>query len=393
MPPGTDSASADPRSTTVLLVGLSTRAIAESAARAGYTTLAVDGFGDLDHPAHPLIALGRDLGTPYSALAAARASRRLACDTVAYTSSLENHPRAVALLSRGRRLLGNPPAVLERARDPVHLAHTLRSHGYPAPAIRALAPQPSAAGEPRWLEKPRASGGGHGIRQWTPGRTLARTRILQEQIDGIPGSISFVGDGEHAVPFALTRQLVGDPAFGAQGFAYCGSILAAPPSPHLLHTATEIAHTLARELRLVGANGLDFIVRAGTPWVIEVNPRYSASMELAERLFGFSVFDAHLQAAQGALPAFDLAASLRGAGAVGKAVLFARRTLTVGDTRAWLERDDLRDIPHPGERIPRGRPVCTIFAHGRDDPDCYARLVRRAQELYAEIEGRRWRIA
>jgi predicted ATP-grasp superfamily ATP-dependent carboligase len=140
----------------------------------------------------------------------------------------------------------------------------------------------------------------------------------------------------------------------------------------------------------VGVNALDFIVRDGVPYPVELNPRHSASMELAERAFGLSVFDAHARACQhGTLPIFDLAQALTAdVGAIGKAILFARRSLVMGDTRPWLHGDDIRDIPQPGELIPRGRPICTIFARGRDTADCYAQLVRRARKVYAEIE--RW---
>ena len=47
-----------------------------------------------------------------------------------------------------------------------------------------------------------------------------------------------------------------------------------------------MADAVTRDFGLVGLNGIDFIARAGVPWPIEVNPRYSASMELLERRCG-----------------------------------------------------------------------------------------------------------
>ncbi len=90
----------------VLVAGVSTRAAAESAARAGFRVTAIDAFGDLDQ--HPLVA-ARTLERKFSARAAARAARDIECDAVAYLSSFENHPHAVATLARGRALWGNPP--------------------------------------------------------------------------------------------------------------------------------------------------------------------------------------------------------------------------------------------------------------------------------------------
>jgi len=57
----------------------------------------------------------------------------------------------------------------------------------------------------------------------------------------------------------------------------------------------------------------------------------------------------------------------------------------VGDTRAWLQDSTVRDVPHPAEPIRGGKPVCTVFADGVDAADCYAALVRRAQEVYLEL--------
>jgi len=58
----------------------------------------------------------------------------------------------------------------------------------------------------------------------------------------------------------------------------------------------------------------------------------------------------------------------------------------VGDTVAWLEDDDIRDVPAPGQRIARGQPVCTVFAHGTDQRSCYAGLVKRAEWIYHALE-------
>jgi predicted ATP-grasp superfamily ATP-dependent carboligase len=111
-------------------------------------------------------------------------------------------------------------------------------------------------------------------------------------------------------------------------------------------------------------------------------------MELVERTYGLSVFEAHASAcASGRLPAFDLVRTRRGAGASGKAVVYARRDVVVGDTNAWRANDDgVRDIPRPGEHISVGRPVCTVFASGRDAAECHDALVQRATRIYALLD-------
>jgi predicted ATP-grasp superfamily ATP-dependent carboligase len=415
----------------VLVAGVSTRAAAESAARAGFRVTAIDAFGDLDHhPGVRALSLPRDFGAPVSASAAARASRSIVFDAVAYVSNFDNHPAAVAALVRGRALWGNPPPVLRRVRDPRLLTRALRRRGLAAPEIFAAADvrsapaSPAAAGpdvggaasharsgvattltphertiaertgprEGRWLVKPLASGGGHRVRRWRRGARVPQGCYLQEFVDGAPASVVFVAAAGRAVPIGVSRQLVGEAAFGAAGFRYCGSILAAAGDPLfacddvLFDGACALARAVSEDFQLVGVNGVDFIARDNVPWAVEVNPRWSASMELVERAFGLSVFGAHADACvSGTLPGFDLARVRGRAGASGKGVVFARHDIVIGDTRSWLADATVRDVPHPGEAIRAGRPVCTVFAEGADAAACHDALVRRADRVYEQL--------
>jgi predicted ATP-grasp superfamily ATP-dependent carboligase len=370
----------------VLLAGVSVRALAESAVRAGADVIALDAYGDLDlRRIARVVAIPRDGSGKFDQMAVARASREIDASGVAYVSSFENAPEAVEVLARGRTLFGNTPEVLRRVRDPLVLARALARLGAHTPAVRASAPLASDA--TRWLLKPRGSGGGHGIVRWTRGTRVPRTSIVQQQLRGDAGSIIFAADGARIEVLALTRQLSGDPAFGASGFAYCGSILE-PQRPALLASATALASAIAREFALRGVCGVDFIAQGDVPYAIEVNPRPTASMELVERATGRSVWLAHVAGSTGTLPRAPHAGAGARMLAHGKAVLYARRTVVLGDTTDWLADDDVRDIPAPNERIARGSPICTIFASGRTSALCYAALVRRARIRFAEVEGR-----
>jgi predicted ATP-grasp superfamily ATP-dependent carboligase len=232
---------------------------------------------------------------------------------------------------------------------------------------------------------------------WRPGQRPPRDPYFQERIAGSPGSILFAADGRRAVPLGLSRLLAGERAFGATGFRYSGSILVGrgdavfADDERLCARAVALAEAITRAFGLVGVNGIDFIARRGTPYLIEVNPRYTAAMELVERAYGLSIFDIHARACAGGLPAFDLAAARHAPPprAIGKAILYARGDIVFRDTRPWLEDDSVRDISAPGQRCRRGQPICTIFAAGSDAAECRAALGRRADALYAELEAQR----
>ena len=217
--------------------------------------------------------------------------------------------------------------------------------------------------------------------------SVPRRSYLQEFIDGPSGSVVFVAAGGRALPIGISKQLVGEAAFGAVGFQYCGNILAADSA--LIEAAGALAQAVVEEFGLVGANGIDFIARDGVLCAIEVNPRWCASMELVERAYGLPVFAAHASACtSGLLPDFNLQRKPLGRGAVGKAVVYARRDIIVGDTRTWLTKhENIRDIPQPGVHISSGRPVCTIFADAPDGPTCHEALVESAGRVYAQLEA------
>src|SRR5438128_2232654 len=225
----------------LLIAGVSTRALAASAARAGHRVTAVDAFGDIDLRTVAEVLSSGDEAGRFSPDRAAVRARTVPAPLVAYTANFENYPDSVAALAAGRRLLGNSPAVLRRVRNPITLIRALRGRGFAVPETRASPPTAERRG--RWLMKPRRSGGGHGTTPWRLGAPVPRASYRQERIPGPAGSIVFLADGSRAVALGLSRQLVGDPAFGAHGFRYCGSLLGTTHRPvferqdHLLDAA------------------------------------------------------------------------------------------------------------------------------------------------------------
>jgi predicted ATP-grasp superfamily ATP-dependent carboligase len=242
------------------------------------------------------------------------------------------------------------------------------------------------ANSKEWLLKPFHSGGGHGVRTWAPGAHVSAGVYAQERIGGVPASIVFVAAGGRSVPLGVSRQLIGEAAFGASEFRYCGNVLASAADEVLtdsvVQSMTALAACVTEQFGLIGLNGIDCIIRDDVPYAIEVNPRWCSSMELVEQHYGVSIFGVHATACrEGVLPDFDLRSVRRDRMAIGKAIIFASTDATLGDTRAWLTDETVRDVPQPGERFSTGQPICTIFATGVDAAACRAALSRRADAL------------
>jgi predicted ATP-grasp superfamily ATP-dependent carboligase len=374
----------------VLLTGVSMRAAAQSAVKAGYQTHTIDAFADLDLPRSKKQPIPSDAEGRFDTRRAWHATFGVQAEAVVYGSGFEDDSRTVDLLAKDRALWGNPPDVLEKVRSPRRLLEGLARQGFPVPRIfepgDAAAPPDGVA----WLEKPFCSGGGHGIRPWRAPAVGAGC-YLEEFIHGRPGSIVFVAKGGRAVPLGISRQLAGEAAFGATGFQYCGSILSHPSDLFdrgvaVATTAHALAMAVARDYGLVGLNNVDFIARCGEAYPVEVNPRWSASVELVERAHGFSMFGLHADAcSRGTLPDDRMPLCLRRA--VGKAIVFARADLFARRTREWLWSRDVADVPRPRTFIRQGEPICTVFAEAATAHECYAALVRRAERIYAEVSA------
>ncbi len=209
----------------------------------------------------------------------------------------------------------------------------------------------------------------------------------------MPGSAAFVTDGVRSHLVGLARQWIGDATLGAAGFRYCGGLIPFSEDERELRlVATQIrraAAALVSACDLRGVFGIDFVLREETVYVIEVNPRYTASMELLERAHGLALFEWHVAGCRATLPEIT-APPLSAGAACGKAILFARRRCTLADTRPWLA-EGVRDVPRPNTTIPPRAPVCTLFAEAPTLEACEQALRRQATEWRERLEPARER--
>ena len=370
--------------------------MAADAVRGGHDVVAVDFFADRDQPSDAeTYALDRDLGLPLTAEGLAKAARLVGADAdgVVYGANLENHAEVVAQLGGDHQVLGNPPEVLREVRDLALLRRVCEETGIAFP-ITLLPGEEAGAGAGRWLRKRVRSGGGHGICRWD-GARLDEDHVLQSEVDGLPASAAFVADGRDCRILGLSEQLIGRAALGSSGFGWCGNIhpldLSTAESRTVTAQIRHAARTLTQHFGLRGVNGIDVVVgrdRSGNvhSYVIEVNPRYCGSMELLEDACGINAFSAHVDACAGRLPDADVLRPVV-PGFFGKAIVYARRRVTVPDTDAWMARG-VRDVPRSRQSIAAGHPVCTVVAQGHDRTECLAGLFARASRIHAESEER-----
>ncbi len=208
----------------------------------------------------------------------------------------------------------------------------------------------------------------------------------------------FLGDGRSARLLGMTRQLVGSPWLHAAPFRYCGSI--GPVDPGLVQRPCleKLGYLLASECFLQGLFGVDGVLREGAFCPVEINPRYTASVEVLEYAMAAPMLSWHAHVFQhDCLPplptSFDPASRT-----IGKAILFARADLHFPAEGPWMaelrspkpvhELPAFADIPTAGERIETGKPILTFFAAADSPSSCEDALRQIAADLDRWLFGR-----
>lgn len=367
----------------LVILGATARAAVWSALRAELVPFATDLFADQDLKAVARsVLVGRDQ-FPRSLVDAA--------DTFPdapwiYTGPLENHPELVDSLSRRRTLWGADAVTLSRVRDPIEVARVLRAAGLAVPEVQVGDP----SGLPRdgsWLRKPIASAGGVGVRLHAADECATSAEYSQRLVSGENLAALFVGTKSLAALAGVTYQWLGR---GDDPFVYRGSLGPVTlPAPVL-----ERIHSLGEAIRvgfgLVGLFGVDLILdAAGTPWPVEINPRYTASVEVLELAHEVSLLDAHRSACMGEDLPSRLSAPSTCRRFVGKEVVYASGNcvfqheipIPVWDPAEPWRIPPHADLPAPGTHFRADDPVLTLLASGADLAACTENLAERRAML------------
>jgi predicted ATP-grasp superfamily ATP-dependent carboligase len=179
----------------------------------------------------------------------------------------------------------------------------------------------------------------------------------------------FVAAHGKAVWLGATQQLIGTAWTGARGFEYAGSLGPLETSPDRRTQWGHIGSGLARRFALSGLFGVDAVMTDDAIWVVEVNPRYTASVEVIELACDLALLRPHVRACEsGTLPTTDEVHPQR---RVGKAIVYAQKQGCVpADFRHFVQRlntnpirPTVADIPAVGQEFRSGEPLVTVLAY------------------------------
>ncbi|MBY0228929.1 MAG: hypothetical protein K2W96_06605, partial [Gemmataceae bacterium] len=178
--------------------------------------------------------------------------------------------------------------------------------------------------------------------------------------------------------------LCGTPWLNASGWRYAGSVGPREVPPAVLALGQRIARAGVR-----GLFGIDGILNERGFHPLEINPRYTASVEVLEYSSGLSAL-AHHAASFGYGKTPPVPAHHR---VVGKAILYAADDLVFPVEGPWTgakgDPPPFADIPEARTPVSAGQPVLTLLAAGADEEAVLGELRRLAGDVEQALGGKR----
>jgi uncharacterized protein len=339
----------------VLIAAISGRALAASARRGGYAPLVTDFFGDQDTlalaDAHVRLdgELARGIEEKALLHALETLSERRRPVGIICGSGFESRAHLLKRLAQRWRLFGNDAVTVAKVKNPVVLASTCAGLSIPFP--ESSFSQPAASSD--WLAKRTGGAGGSHIRPATRPQSLGGEIYYQRKTSGTPIAALFLADGKRAVVLGFSAQWSSPTP--RQPYRFGGAVRPAILAPRAAAALSTAVHRLAAAMSLVGLNSADFLVDGERFWLLEVNPRPGATLDIFELSEG-SLFGLHMAACAGELVAPPRYAN----GAKASAVVYAENDIPSVPALAWP--DWTADRPREGTAIKTGQPVCTVYA-------------------------------
>jgi len=190
--------------------------------------------------------------------------------------------------------------------------------------------------------------------------------LLQEYVDGISLSSSLLATEDYAKTVTNTRLLTMNDIEKNNRFIYMGNILPLTEESILSETKdlneitsemNETTEKLAHEFNLKGSNGIDYILNENGLYAIEINARLQGTFECIEKAYGINMLDAHIKACQGEIINIP------------KPKAYAYKKIIYSPTRmkySKIDLDNIYDLPHIGSITEKDQPLLTIIDSNQD---------------------------
>ncbi len=276
-----------------------------------------------------------------------------------YGSGFEAQPALVAEIAKRMPLLGNLPATLTSVKSPRIFFSACARLGVAHPQTWT---QANASLPLDGLVKAVGGSGGSHVQPYSNAKvSLDKQHYAQQKLHGLPVSVLFLAHGQQVALVGCNELMLAPTE--ALPYRYGGAVsqidLTASEQDQLLKAAQQ----LTAEFSLLGLNSLDAVLQDGVAYVLEINPRLSASVGLYETVDGeLNLLAMHVAAcAQDQTYALPSSVAVK-SGSVAQAVIYSALPLRIPANFAWPEWAQDCPSPQSSTQMHAGAPICTVLA-------------------------------
>ena len=349
----------------LLIIANSGRMLAQSAAKAGYRPLVIDLYGDSDTCRYSeecccLPSLAKEFLLP----AVDRFVARYGVSFAVYGSGFECFQPSLVSLAKKLTVWGNSPEIFSQFNNKRLFFNQLKNMSIPFPEVRFVKPTAPDG----WLFKPFSGFGGVEISYFN-GKLKNTPGYWQQYQAGHAHSALFVVDGVQARTLGFNRQWT-IKLNDENEFIFSGIINATDLTAEQKQVVSVWVDQLAAVYTLKGLNSLDFIRQGSEVYLLEINPRPPASLQL----YGGDLLTLHIKACQGELSDNAVTTSP----VCGVKIIYANRPIRIPGNFSWPP--GAMDIPKAGSLINTHQPICSIIAR-QNKPETVLRQLNQTQDF------------
>ncbi len=216
------------------------------------------------------------------------------------------------------------------------------------------------------------SGGAH-IKPVFPLNLPAKRPVYYQKIQaGTSYSCLFIADGKHAQVIGFNEQWCNPTSL--LPYRYGGAVSHADiGAAHKIKVEAFIIAATQR-LGLRGINSCDFLLHEDVIYMLEINPRLSATLDLYRAKKGY-LFTAHVAACLNELLEWPTATSQSRA----HHIVYANQVALTPPNMDWPEW--VCDIPQANTAIAAGEPICSVLSSARTSKMAKKKVLERAGTL------------
>jgi methenyltetrahydromethanopterin cyclohydrolase len=348
----------------ILIVATSARMLAHTTNQSGYIPVVIDCFTDIDTQSFSLECIKvNSLSLKSLTPAILLLQKKYSLTHVVYGSGFEHHLDSLAFLEKHFIVLGNSLSTFSSIQNTRLFFSKLQQLNIPHPDVIFQPTKPNRNG----LIKPIQGEGGLGIKSFIKNTKIPDQYYWQQYITGTPMSALFIANNTEAKIYGFHKQWLSK--IKDQHFIFSGVMSQPELNPELTKKIHNWINALVNEFSLQGINSLDFILNNQGCYVLEINARPSASMQLYQTNLFSEQVDSTLK---GIIMPREIQTDYHG-----YKIVYSESKIMVNKHIKWPSW--IVDIPTIGSTIHTGMPICSIIARGENETDLLNKIQSKQQ--------------